>query len=239
MNRRALAGLIPRGARERLYGLVGDRRHARWQSFPGIESVPATGQAVLTFDDGPDHDSTPAVLAALDAAGARATFFVLGEQVERSGELVEAIVSAGHEVGVHGFRHLRHDAVSATESAEDLLAALESISRVVDRPRWFRPPYGRPSRGIADAAKLNGLALVYWSAWGLDWESRSAGEIAATAADGLGDGGILLLHDAARYNRRTSALPTAVALPQIIEDMRARGFEPVTLGTALGSNERV
>jgi peptidoglycan-N-acetylglucosamine deacetylase len=233
MNRRDILGLIPGGARQRLYGLVGDRRERRWRRFPGLETVPTNGHGVLTFDDGPDPDSTPEVLAALRTAGAKATFFVLGEQIARHGGLLEAITTDGHEVAVHGYAHLSHDQVQPARSLEDIQAATRSVTQVAGAPRWFRPPFGRPSKGALEAASANGLTTVYWSAWGLDWETRTAGEIARTAGEQLEDGGILLLHDAARYNRRSSAMPTAAALPEIIASMRARGIEPVTLGTAL------
>jgi peptidoglycan/xylan/chitin deacetylase (PgdA/CDA1 family) len=233
MNRRTITGLIPRQTRQRLYEVMGGRREDRWRRFPGIEAVPSRGQAVLTFDDGPDPECTPEVLAALRAAGARATFFVLGEQMARHGGLVEAIVSDGHEVGVHGYTHLRHDKASEARSLEDIQAGARAVAAVAGTPQWFRPPFGRPSRGAAEAAAANGLSIVYWSAWGLDWETRTSHEIACTAAEQLADGGILLLHDTARYNRRSSAAPTAAAIPDIIDNMRARGIEPVTLGTAL------
>src|SRR4051812_3475218 len=74
---------------------------------PGVYRQPRIVLA-LTFDDGPDPRGTPAVLAALAEAAATATFFVLGERVERRPEMVEAVLAAGHEVEVHGYAHLRH-----------------------------------------------------------------------------------------------------------------------------------
>ena len=89
-------------------------RARRWRELPGIERVAPTGQAVLTFDDGPDPapEATLAVLDELDAIGAKGTFFILAEQVDAAPELVTEILDRGHEIGVHGRRHFRHDRVS-------------------------------------------------------------------------------------------------------------------------------
>ena len=73
-------------------------RARRWRELPGVERVPAMGQAVLTFDDGPDSspEGTPAILDALDSAGAKATFFLVGERISESPDLVADILRRGH-----------------------------------------------------------------------------------------------------------------------------------------------
>src|SRR5918999_823492 len=83
----------------------------RWRRFPGLERVdPPSDAAALTFDDGPDPDATPAVLAALEAEGVRATFFLVGEQLVLHHELGREIAERGHEPALHGFAHRSHDA---------------------------------------------------------------------------------------------------------------------------------
>jgi peptidoglycan-N-acetylglucosamine deacetylase len=232
-----LRSLLPQGARERLYALS-PTRAKRWQRFPGIERVPAGGQAVLTFDDGPDPLATPSVLEALDRTGCSATFFVLGSQLRAAPDLAQEILDRGHELGLHGDGHERHDRIDADSSREDLrrgFAAIEDQLGV--RCRWFRPPYGKMSPAASETCSELGLTVVYWSAWGLDWERAEGTRIADVATEQLDDGGIVLLHDSARFARRPSALPTADAIPLIVERADARGIQFVTLGDAVTATE--
>src|SRR3954468_11212559 len=95
-----------------------------WRKFPALERVPA-GVAV-TFDDGPDPDSTPAVLDALDAAGIKATFFMVGEQVMQHRALAREVVDRGHVAGLHGFEHREHDDMGRA-AGDDLARGLGAL----------------------------------------------------------------------------------------------------------------
>jgi peptidoglycan/xylan/chitin deacetylase (PgdA/CDA1 family) len=197
--------------------------------------VAADGQAVLTFDDGPDSSpqGTAAVLDALDAAGAKATFFLVGEQIVDSPELAPEILARGHEIGVHGQRHFRHDRVPAKESVADIEAGYAAIAEVMDAaPRFYRPPYGKLSPEGADACRRLGLEVAYWSTWGLDWEPLPAQRIARRVNRDLDDGSIVLLHDSGRYAVRPSAIETARAIAAIAARASELGLDLVTLGDA-------
>lgn len=210
-------------------------RARRWRELPGIERVPARGQAVLTFDDGPDASpgETPAILDALDGVGARATFFLVGEQMSESPQLVAEIVARGHEVGVHGQRHFRHDRVPVAESVADIEAGYAALAEAANEaPRFYRPPYGKLTQGGAEACRRLGLEVAYWSTWGLDWEPLSAERIAGRVNRDLDDGAVVLLHDSARYAVRPSATETARAIAAIGERAAALGLDLVTLGRA-------
>jgi peptidoglycan/xylan/chitin deacetylase (PgdA/CDA1 family) len=188
---------------------------------------------VLTLDDGPDEDATPEVLDALDTVRAHATFFVLATQLERHPDIAREIVGRGHEIGLHGYRHERHDRISAVDSRDDLVRGFAVVQETTGvKCRWFRPPYGKMSEASAKACRELGMTTVYWSAWGLDWEEVGPERIARVAAEQVYDGGILLLHDSARYARRSSALATARALPMIAERLGARGISLVSVGEA-------
>ncbi len=212
-------------------------RARRWRELPGIERVDPDGHAVLTFDDGPDSspESTLAVLDGLDAIGAKATFFVLGEQIEAAPTLPAEILARGHDLGVHGQRHFRHDRVAAAESASDVEAGYAALAECLDEPpRFYRPPYGKLSPSAEQVCRRLGLAVVYWSTWGLDWEPLPAERVARRVLRDLDDGGIVLLHDSARYAVRPSAAPTAEALAPIGAAAKAKGLELVSLSQALG-----
>ena len=95
----------------------------------------------LTFDDGPDPEATPAVLDALDAIGARATFFMVGEQAEVHPGLALEVAERGHGIGLHGWRHVRPDGLD--DPAGDLQRALSVLEQTTGvAPKTFRPPYG-------------------------------------------------------------------------------------------------
>jgi peptidoglycan/xylan/chitin deacetylase (PgdA/CDA1 family) len=227
-----MRSLLPQGARERLYELHPGRAR-RWQQHPGLQRVAPTGKVVLTFDDGPDPDATPAVLDALDQIGATATFFLLGTQAVSNPEMAAEIVRRGHEVGLHGNNHVRHDRTEPADSAQDLMDGFEALENVLGvRCSWYRPPYGKMSPAAAQTCAELGMTIVYWSAWGLDWEEVGADRIATVACAQIDDGGIVLLHDSARYARRVSAAPTAAALPMLAANAEARGLSLVALRDA-------
>jgi peptidoglycan/xylan/chitin deacetylase (PgdA/CDA1 family) len=212
-------------------------RARRWHELPGIERVEARGQAVLTFDDGPDASpgATGEILDALDAAGAKSTFFLVGEQILRNPELASEILARGHEVGVHGRRHFRHDRVPAAESVADIEAGYAAVvAATAITPRFYRPPYGKLSPAGAEACHELGLEVAYWSTWGLDWEPLSSARIARRVNRDLDDGAIVLLHDSARYAVRPGATPTAEAIAAIAARASELGLDLVTLGDACG-----
>ncbi len=128
----------------------------------------------LTFDDGPHPQGTPAVLESLREAGAKATFFLAGEQVERRPALAAEIVAAGHRVELHCYRHrnqLRLGARALLEDAERARAAIEEASgqAIAD----YRPPYGIFSAVGLRAIRARGWRPVLWSRWGRDWARTS------------------------------------------------------------------
>ncbi len=128
----------------------------------------------LTFDDGPDPIWTPAVLDALARAGARATFFVLGEAAERHPQPVERALAEGHAVEVHGHAHLRHPAHAVERIADDVERALAVLHGLGARPARWRAPWGDLAPFTPALAELSGLRLVGWSADTHDWRGDDA-----------------------------------------------------------------
>src|SRR5262245_65098934 len=97
----------------------------------------------FTFDDGPDEHGTPRILAALDAYGARATFFVLGERARRYPELVRTIRLAGHEIGSHADAHRPLTNVTLRAAAAGIRRSKRDLESILGEPiTFFRPPFG-------------------------------------------------------------------------------------------------
>lgn len=185
----------------------------------------ATGVAV-TFDDGPHPRGTPAVLDALARHGALATFFLVGEQIERAPGLAAEIVAAGHAVAVHGFRHRCQLRLTPRQLADDLDRGADAIARATGvRPSMYRPPYGIFSPHGLRAVRARGWAPLLWSRWGRDWRRFTTPErIARTVGDGFTAGDVVLLHDADDYSARASYERTVAALPRILDAIAARGL---------------
>jgi len=196
----------------------------------GIEDAVAGGRGyALTFDDGPHAQGTPAVLDVLAAAGVRATFFLVGEQVERAPALAAEIAAAGHEIALHGHRHRLLLRRTPQGLADDLDRAVEAIGAASGRtPVCYRPPYGVFSAAGLVLARRRGWLPLLWSKWGRDWDANATpAGIAARATAGLARGDVVLLHDADHYSVRGSWRQTVAALPSVLESVERLGLRCV------------
>jgi peptidoglycan-N-acetylglucosamine deacetylase len=197
----------------------------------GVEDRTASGAGyALTFDDGPHAHGTPAVLEALAAMEhARATFFLVGEQVARNPALAREIVAAGHGVGLHCHRHRNLLRLAPWQVREDVARAAAIIEDATGRtPHLYRPPYGVLNATALRLARREGRRTLLWSHWGRDWEARATPEsILARVTDGVGAGSVLLLHDADDYSAPDSWRRTVAALPRVLDRLAERGLRPV------------
>jgi peptidoglycan-N-acetylglucosamine deacetylase len=207
----------------------------------GVEDATASGGGyALTFDDGPHVEGTPAVLEILAGAGAgggadlsvggvKATFFLVGEQVRRNPALAREILAAGHGIGLHCDRHRNLLRLAPWQVRDDLARALESIEDATGcSPTLYRPPYGVLNAAALRVARARDWRTLLWSQWGRDWEARATpASIAARVTDGVGEGSVLLLHDADDYSAPGSWRRTAAALPRVLDVLAERGLRPV------------
>ena len=189
------------------------------------------GAVALTFDDGPHSEGTPAVLAALEAAGAGATFFLVGEQVQRDPALAAEIVAAGHTVALHGHRHRNLLRVPPRALIADLDRGHAVIADATGvAPDFYRPPYGIFSPVALALARRRGWTPMLWSQWGRDWRRViTARQIADKITASLDEGDVLLLHDADHYSAAGSHRRTAAALPVVLDRIEQRGLHSVAL----------
>jgi peptidoglycan/xylan/chitin deacetylase (PgdA/CDA1 family) len=176
------------------------------------------------------------MLDVLARAGARAVFFVVGEQVGRRPALLREIANAGHLVALHGHHHRLQLRLTPRQLEDDLRRGAAAIEDALGRPPiWHRPPYGIYSRAGLAATRAQGLRPLLWSRWGKDWRRLTTPQrIAACATRDIHDGDVILLHDADFYSARGSHHRTAEALELILAALKERGLATVLPGRARG-----
>jgi len=203
---------------------------------PAILRGPANGNRIaLTFDDGPCAGYTEQILDILRHREVKATFFVCGQNVERSPEILRRVQAEGHTIGNHGYSHPFPFFRSRHFFAREIDLTQEAIAKVTGkRPKFFRPPFGARWLGLQPVLKARGLSLVNWSDTGYDWKLDTPGIVRETLK-ALGPGSIILLHDGGRVYppQRVDRSPTVKALPAILEGAAKAGFTFVSLDELL------
>ncbi|RII43313.1 hypothetical protein DWB68_03165 [Galactobacter valiniphilus] len=211
------------------------RRRAEAKKKPAHTSGPLVQKGIdcakekcvaLTFDDGPGP-GTPRILEALEKAGAKATFFVVGKQAKAHPEIVKATAEAGMEIGNHTWDHPQLSRTRAADVNEQIgrtQRAVEKASGVT--PLYLRPPYGDVSK---KQRKSLGMPLAFWDVDTEDWKTRSTRATVASAGAAR-PGDIVLMHDIHSS--------TVDAVPAIIKKLQKRGFHLVTLSTLVGGHPK-
>ncbi len=204
---------------------------------PTIASAPprAGRRVALTFDDGPDPNWTPKIADVLDAAGARATFFCIGEHVEAHPDIARRLLGGGHELGNHSFAHARTLNFRLAPAMEREVLRGETALRAVTggsaRP-LYRPPVGLRNPSLARVAARLELRVVTWSLHSRDTFATDAAALAARVLARVRPGDIVLFHDGSDRpgaDRRV----TLAALPAILAGLRARDLDAVTVSALL------
>ena len=192
----------------------------------------------LTYDDGPEPSGTEPVLAALAAAGVRATFFQLVYRAERHPELVRRVLDEGHEVALHGIDHSRLTELPVPAVARLLADGKRRLEAVAGMPvRLFRPAYGSQTVRTFLAARRAGLDVVVWGPTAWDWVDGPAAEVAGRALDGAAPGEIVLLHDAFEIPPGDATPPPTFDRGEVTRALLAglatRGLRPTSVGDLL------
>lgn len=219
----AAAGLWPRS---RLLG-------------PNLTRLPlhnaATGDIAITIDDGPDPDVTPLVLSALTRHRVQATFFCIGERIERFPDLAREIVRLGHDIENHSQRH-RHNfsLLGPGGMRAEISRAQESIGRVTGSiPRFFRAPAGLRNPFLDPILAHQQLRLASWTRRGFDTVTTNAETVFRRLADPLQGGDILLLHDGNAARGRSGQPVIMEVLPRLLDTIAGKQLRPVTLRAAI------
>jgi peptidoglycan/xylan/chitin deacetylase (PgdA/CDA1 family) len=180
----------------------------------------------LTFDDGPHEGFTESLIRTLVADSVKATFFFIGRNVQRSPHLARLAADRGFEIGNHSMNHLRIWELGESEVGHEVKMAQDAIVAATGvRPRWFRPPGGIVTPALQRALDANGLSLALWSADAADYTrpygNPTPDQIYRKVVREVRPGTIVILHD---------PMPSTLqALPLIVAELRARGYEFVTL----------
>ena len=179
--------------------------------------------AWLTIDDGPSDD-TAAILDLLDAHGAKATFFLVGERARARPELVHEIVRRGHGIGNHSATHPQAwfwalPPARMREEIERTQATLRELTGAT--PHWFRAVVGMANPFVASVLKAHGMTRVAWSARGYDALASDPSVVADRIERNLAPGAIVLLHEGAKHGRNVEAVRA------VLERLQARGYRAV------------
>lgn len=182
----------------------------------------------LTFDDGPHPEHTPVLLDRLKALDIRATFFLLGRNVERYPEIVRRIANDGHDVGHHSYTHGDPTTTSAAELVSEVWQSQRLLEPVVGRPpRLFRPPHGKVTLSKTLRLWAAGQTIVLWNQDPKDFACGSAEALRSWfAAQTFVGGDVILLHDVHPF--------AGAALGGIAERVRGAGLDFCRVSDWLG-----
>jgi peptidoglycan/xylan/chitin deacetylase (PgdA/CDA1 family) len=191
---------------------------------------PGPRRVALTFDDGPWPDQTALFIAALEEAGARGTFFMVGRWVTRYPEIARSVAAAGMEVEAHSQSHalLRH--ASHAKIRSEISKGISAVTKVTGRrPIFYRPAGGSVNKFVYKEAKRQKVRVVLWTIDPQDWKKPGADKIARRILDKIRPGSVVLMHDGGGDRSQTLA-----ALRIVLRGLAARGYETVTLSELYG-----
>jgi peptidoglycan/xylan/chitin deacetylase (PgdA/CDA1 family) len=197
---------------------------SRYLMFKGR---PKSKLVALTFDDGPCAPNTEQILDVLKSEKVKATFFLIGKEIERYPGIVRRIYDEGHEIGIHSYTHADFSKISLKNIREEIEKTRLAIKNAIGfSPAIFRSPAGAINLKLLWYAMFNNIKLVQWS---MDVSDSfiSSEKVLLTRFDNLllQRGDIILLHD--------DSANTVNALPQIISKIKEKGFSFATISSLL------
>ncbi len=163
----------------------------------------------------------PQMLETLQEHNVKATFFIGGMWAEKFPDLLKQIAAAGHEIGSHGYSHPHPDQLSKAGNLREMQRAEKIIEEITGKKvKLFAPPYGERGNEVLAAAEEAGYRFILWSVDTIDWQRPSPETIVQRVTQKIHNGAIVLMHPTA---------PTVKALPEIIKELKANGYQMVTV----------
>ena len=176
-------------------------------------------KVAITFDDGPNPEYTVELLEGLQKRGVKATFFVLGAEVEKYPDIVKIIDDGGHLIGVHSYEHVNFGQIGDEAAIEQIEKTQEAIHNVTGKyAGYIRPPYGCWKKSLDVEVPL---IEVLWDIDPLDWATKDADTVVQRILKGVPEGSIILLHDASQ-----SSVQAAFS---VIDILQQENYEFVTV----------
>jgi peptidoglycan-N-acetylglucosamine deacetylase len=177
----------------------------------------------LTFDDGPS-EYTPEFLRVLREKGVHGTFFEVGQEMSGREDVMRQILAEGNEIGDHTVSHVEYPGYAQIAGAASLIRSYTHF-----QPCLFRPPGGAVNSGVIATAGSLGMRTINWDVDPRDWSTPGTGAIYSNVVANAQPGSIILMHDGGGPRGETLA-----ALPQVIENLRGRGYRFATVSELLG-----
>jgi peptidoglycan/xylan/chitin deacetylase (PgdA/CDA1 family) len=199
-------------------------------------------QIALTFDDGPNEPYTSHVLSILEQYRIKATFFIIGQNAQRHPETCRQIVTAGNVIGNHSYHHHKSLCLRRGKAvARDIELAHQAIYECTGfEPKLFRPPHGFRTPWLMRTVHHLGYIVVTWDNMTGDWKADKSGdEIVRTIVQRAKPGGIIVLHDGRDSRPSYDRSQMLQALPFVIETLKERGFDFVTIPELLESEREL
>lgn len=185
----------------------------------------------LTFDDGPETKFTQEILNILEEYNIKATFFVIGQNVEKYPEVLKEIREKGHEIGNHSWSHKYLPKVSKKTLENEILMTEKAIRDILgDYDPIFRPPYGAIKKQGIEQINSLGYHVVNWSVDTRDWAGTSKDQMMSYVKQQLTPGGIILMHNSGSLS---SFQNITELLPEMIEWISEQGYEFTTVSEIL------
>jgi peptidoglycan/xylan/chitin deacetylase (PgdA/CDA1 family) len=208
---------------------------AAWFGGGATHGARDSNLVALTFDDGPNLATTPAVMQILDAAHVQGTFFIVGKALDAApidADIVKALVAHGHLVGNHSYQH------DQWRWLDPRYPELERTQRAFARdvgvcPAWYRPPHGQRTPFLARVVHDHHMHMALWDVSASDWTTTDAHLVARRVLAKVRGGSIIDLHDGLDGNPYADRSVVARALPEILAGLRAKGLQPVRLDQLL------
>jgi len=210
-----------------------ENRYKRGHNIPGKLYWAGSVQdkmVALTFDDGPETKWTPQILNILKEKNVKATFFVVGKQVQKYPEILRRISDEGHIVANHTYEHDKLTKLDAKQVDQEIEKCSLLIHETIGKtPRFIRPPYGFHNETVDNVVYSSGKIIVLWSIDTEDWTGLDAAEVKAKVLPKIQNGFIVLQHDGDNPKLGGSVK----ALPDIIDEIKAQGYTFVTVSELL------